>query len=149
MRKTNKNRDERDYLVLVILFIVGLTGPFVAFILFGPSEFFASGVVVGFFFGVFTTVFIILGTGVTTKQKPRYILSKDHVFDTSIAFMSSRTGSISYGAWGYPIMLSESKIDNIKKGHLQVGFKADNPEYSWGRQLDGTYLEYTIHTMED
>lgn len=60
------------------------------------------------------------------------------VFDTTVTFQDGE-GNLSYGAWGHPVKKYRGA------GVSVVGLQADDPEYSWGEQLDGSYIEHKVH----
>ena len=67
------------------------------------------------------------------KKKIHSVLGEQK-FDTSVTFQDSE-GKRSYGAWGRPVVF----------GTEIIGLQADDPEYSWGYQMDGSYIEPSVH----
>lgn len=63
-------------------------------------------------------------------------MEKIYGFDKTVIFECD--GTRSYGAWGFMI---------YNEGDL-VGLEGDDPEYSWGHQMDGSYIEPKIHIEE-
>jgi hypothetical protein len=62
-------------------------------------------------------------------------IEDEMTFDKGVTFVDC-DGNASYGAWGYNVVDSET-------GEV-VGFQGDDPETSWGFQLDGEFLPKEI-----
>lgn len=62
---------------------------------------------------------------------------KESYFSTEVAFIDSQ-GRVSYGTWGKALILNE----------IVVGFIGDDPQYSWGLQMDNSYIPARIHQLD-
>jgi hypothetical protein len=76
----------------------------------------------------------------TMEDMIRIVLGQE-IFDTSVTFQNSEGKICSYGARGLPVL----KIRGVNGRPELIGLQANNPEYSWGVQIDGSYIDVKVH----
>lgn len=75
-------------------------------------------------------------------NKRDYVVLGDRFFDTSVEFVVD--GRKCFGAWGRLVI---HYVPDDDSGYID-GFQANNPNYSWGFQMDGRYIERKIHHLD-